>query len=102
MVAIALHRRNRFFILLLNLYGMLRRRYEAWSYHSDSVFQIQEGNDYIRSVIHEDLPSAIGKIGSVEIIHQSKAHDLSSTNRYVRITRKVAVNLIGEEHGRDN
>jgi hypothetical protein len=52
---------------LLDFYERGRRSYEAWSYHTKSVFQIQDGNNYISSIISESIPSAIGKIGSVEL-----------------------------------
>ena len=78
--------------LILNIYGLLRRRYEAWSYHSDSVFQVQEGNDFIRSVMQKGLPSAMGKIGSVELL---------ALKHYLRTRKEKNRDGIWEKHRKE-
>jgi hypothetical protein len=92
LAARALYSRNLYFTSLLNLYGLLRRRYEAWSYHSNSVFQIQEGNDFIRSVLHKGLPSAMGKIGSSELL---------ALRHYLKTRKENNRDVIWEKHRKE-
>jgi hypothetical protein len=70
----------------------MRRHYEAWSYHSESIFQIQEGNDYINSVLCLGLPSAIGKIGSVELL---------ALRHYLEINHKTNLDTAWEKHRKE-
>jgi|ERR1039458_10150928 hypothetical protein len=42
------------------------------------------------------------EIRAVKVVHQAKAHDLGGTDSDVGVTRKIAVNLKGKEHGGDD
>ncbi len=66
--------------ILSNVYHKTSRGYEALSYHTISVFQIKKGNRLIKSIINEGIPSAMGKIGSVELLvlkHYLNTKDVS-------------------------
>jgi hypothetical protein len=78
--------------LINNIYGGIRRRYEAWSYHSESVFKIQEGNDYIKSAIGAGLPNAMGKIGSVELL---------ALRHYLKKRKEANRDVIWEKHRKE-
>src|SRR5688500_1506808 len=42
-----------------------------------------------------------GEIGLTEVLHQPESHHLGRSDRDIGVAGKIAVNLIGEQHGND-
>ncbi len=78
--------------LLYNLYTKTHRGYEALSYHSTSVFQIQKGNEYIKTLISNGSHGAIGKVGSVELL---------ALKHYLKKRNELNRQLIWEKHKKE-